>query len=435
MPSPNKTTAQLVSDLATAVVQNQSDRQPRAVGFDEIIPKKARLDVTMTPSLERSKTVGSPLQPMYWCERVYQAMVSGLYGNNPKDAYKGVIRQAEKTGLSEPQRKEIARYLSALGIDIGESEQENLNEPYKMTADEKREAAQEDVTGRIVAAVRSHLGQDLAIQRLGKAVAEAKRKAAFTKRTATAALDQRLNNDLRGYSKAVCKTAGDAETCYRVAKAQMSGERSASLAAPAIRKASALVVRCISEGRDLLKQGFSHSEVAKHIAQTPLSSTPLGPVEQQIKTQPGVKQTVKTDDKGKPAIVVQQDSTPPIKTAGAKEPKCRKCGKRYPEAGDGWDGMCPDCADKAEENGSADEQRIAAATRQLCGGMAEGEEAGGESEAPGTSREALLNALDEIHQSGGATLPIRDVVASQIESGEITDLEHIGAELARKMAE
>lgn len=27
---------------------------------------------------------------------------------------------------------------------------------------------------------------------------------------------------------------------------------------------------------------------------------------------------------------------------------CRTCGSRYPEAGDGWDGECPECADKRE---------------------------------------------------------------------------------------
>lgn len=25
---------------------------------------------------------------------------------------------------------------------------------------------------------------------------------------------------------------------------------------------------------------------------------------------------------------------------------CRTCGAKYPEAGDGWDGECPDCADR-----------------------------------------------------------------------------------------
>ena len=29
-------------------------------------------------------------------------------------------------------------------------------------------------------------------------------------------------------------------------------------------------------------------------------------------------------------------------------PICIECGAEYPEAGDGWDGMCPQCAD--EEN-------------------------------------------------------------------------------------
>jgi len=29
---------------------------------------------------------------------------------------------------------------------------------------------------------------------------------------------------------------------------------------------------------------------------------------------------------------------------------CRKCGADYPDGGDGYDGMCPTCADKAEES-------------------------------------------------------------------------------------
>lgn len=28
---------------------------------------------------------------------------------------------------------------------------------------------------------------------------------------------------------------------------------------------------------------------------------------------------------------------------------CRKCKAEYPEAGDGWDGLCPNCADIAEK--------------------------------------------------------------------------------------
>lgn len=31
-----------------------------------------------------------------------------------------------------------------------------------------------------------------------------------------------------------------------------------------------------------------------------------------------------------------------------QEPRCDKCGNRYPEAGDGWNGLCPACADKAD---------------------------------------------------------------------------------------
>lgn len=34
----------------------------------------------------------------------------------------------------------------------------------------------------------------------------------------------------------------------------------------------------------------------------------------------------------------------------AKAEKCRECGAKYDPYGDGYDGMCPSCADMAEEN-------------------------------------------------------------------------------------
>ena len=34
---------------------------------------------------------------------------------------------------------------------------------------------------------------------------------------------------------------------------------------------------------------------------------------------------------------------------GEDEEACRECGKKYATCGDGYDGMCPDCADKAED--------------------------------------------------------------------------------------
>lgn len=37
------------------------------------------------------------------------------------------------------------------------------------------------------------------------------------------------------------------------------------------------------------------------------------------------------------------------------EDKCKDCGSFYEPAGDGYNGRCPDCADKAEEEGRADE--------------------------------------------------------------------------------
>lgn len=40
---------------------------------------------------------------------------------------------------------------------------------------------------------------------------------------------------------------------------------------------------------------------------------------------------------------------------GQCEDACRECGEHYEDGGDGYDGMCPSCADKAEhENGVCD---------------------------------------------------------------------------------
>ena len=406
MSSPNKTTAQLVSDLATAVVQSKdyTDKQPRAIGFDEIIPKKARLDVTMTPSLERSKVAGSPHGAQYWAERLYQACRSGLY-RNPKEAYAGIIRQAEKTGLSENQRGELLRFLGAAGIDVGDKEQDNLNEPYKMTASEKREAAQEDVTARVLASVKNHLGQEHALTHLGKMIAESKRAASFTQRKAVRVNNDRNINDIRGYAKAASVAEGDVESVFRVASAMLSGARLASEPSPRIKKAAGLVVRCMSAGRNLLKQGFSHQEVAKHIAQMPVNPA-VQQVDSKTPVQPGMKKTVMKTDKGTDALVVEPTTAPPIKTASRAHPE-------------------------------SDAERIAIATRRLVSGQAEGDNYVPEENAEPSpmSREALVSALDQIHQSGEVTLGAREVVASQIESGDVTDYEQMRAELARKMSE
>ncbi|MBX5130742.1 hypothetical protein HJB53_30090 [Rhizobium lentis] len=37
------------------------------------------------------------------------------------------------------------------------------------------------------------------------------------------------------------------------------------------------------------------------------------------------------------------------------EDACRDCGEHYADGGDGYNGRCPDCADKAEEEGRSDD--------------------------------------------------------------------------------
>ncbi|QNG62646.1 hypothetical protein B1VFA_014 [Rhizobium phage B1VFA] len=37
------------------------------------------------------------------------------------------------------------------------------------------------------------------------------------------------------------------------------------------------------------------------------------------------------------------------------ENTCRECGEEYADGGDGYNGRCPDCADKAEEEGRSDD--------------------------------------------------------------------------------
>lgn len=40
-------------------------------------------------------------------------------------------------------------------------------------------------------------------------------------------------------------------------------------------------------------------------------------------------------------------------------PECRKCSASYPEGGDGYNGLCPSCADRAEEPTNAERARTA----------------------------------------------------------------------------
>jgi len=38
-------------------------------------------------------------------------------------------------------------------------------------------------------------------------------------------------------------------------------------------------------------------------------------------------------------------------------PRCERCGKTYPAAGDGWDGKCADCADRSAMSAGRSEER------------------------------------------------------------------------------
>lgn len=44
-----------------------------------------------------------------------------------------------------------------------------------------------------------------------------------------------------------------------------------------------------------------------------------------------------------------------IPDADDDDNKCRECGEEYADGGDGYNGRCPDCADKAEEEGRSDD--------------------------------------------------------------------------------
>jgi tRNA(Ile2) C34 agmatinyltransferase TiaS len=39
-----------------------------------------------------------------------------------------------------------------------------------------------------------------------------------------------------------------------------------------------------------------------------------------------------------------------------EHPRCDRCGERYPAAGDGWDGKCPNCADLLEGQSNDNEK-------------------------------------------------------------------------------
>lgn len=50
--------------------------------------------------------------------------------------------------------------------------------------------------------------------------------------------------------------------------------------------------------------------------------------------------------------------------------KCDKCGETFPAAGEGWNGLCPPCADKAEEQNHSKDQTVSdlgiTFTRRAC---------------------------------------------------------------------
>ena len=66
---------------------------------------------------------------------------------------------------------------------------------------------------------------------------------------------------------------------------------------------------------------------------------------------------------------------------------CRKCGAKYPDGGDGYDGMCPDCADKAEKG--ADVEVCASRDGRCC--------SCGADDPPGTEEYPCQKREDKTH--------------------------------------
>lgn len=274
----NKKTGQFVADMAS--IHNGLERarlQCQEIGFsgrnDPATGRKGNnLDVTMTPYISRKDYSGSPLSPMYFVERVFQALKEGMYPD-PTTAFKGIIVQAEKTGLSDKQRRKILSLLSAVGLHV-EGEEQELNDAYRF-ASKKVEAVQaqsspHNVIPAVVAAFKSKLTLAHKVENLGKQLQVWKRQAAVAEKYQKRMANDTLMRDVSTYVASKLSDPHDIEEALVVAAGRISGSSSVDelICSPTIRRVATAASRLArQDARQLRTAGWSVEEVVIHTAQ------------------------------------------------------------------------------------------------------------------------------------------------------------------------
>lgn len=144
---------------------------------DGSVTKDVDNDLQMIVSLAR-ESVGSPYSPLYWVERMYQALQGGMY-QNTSQAFAGIVQQARLTGLSESQEEAIKRIMVGMGMGIEETEdgKGKVNpESIEEATDEGKFISKTDSwmnfpQKQVAAALMGKKAMQVGVVRLGKALA------------------------------------------------------------------------------------------------------------------------------------------------------------------------------------------------------------------------------------------------------------------------
>lgn len=87
---------------------------------DGSLTKDVDRNVQMCVMLDRKDSSGSQYSPLYWVERIYQALAARVF-SNPKEAFESIMIQAKGKNISENQEKEVKRWLASMGMAVADN--------------------------------------------------------------------------------------------------------------------------------------------------------------------------------------------------------------------------------------------------------------------------------------------------------------------------
>ena len=270
--------AQLITDLTTNRdgYPEGAMRQSTEIGFPGKL--KNHIDITMTPFLKRKDFAGTPESPLYWVERMYQGLLAHQF-QTAKDAYAGIMKQAEAKGITEAQREKVLSIMSAIGI--GFDKEGKLEEMQKSAS---KEVAPDDIIAAVVNAAKSHYSNQQKIEAMGKIIAHEKQQIKIDSLKAEAAAYSGITSSIRKYAAMISENAiaKDVTEKYLIAKVIDNREIKANEFPTDIVNKSEVVLACLSaEGRQLRQDGWSHTDIMEHFkceaqAQPPMPTTDPG---------------------------------------------------------------------------------------------------------------------------------------------------------------